>query len=293
MITIEEFLDYDTKTRSSYINKRISGEGTFWYSGNLFKVLNIIVNPRVTIDGGSEWINIKYDLTEPIPGDSNTTPITSIQDQNIFFRYVEEKDSWVWVDKTLRIPIYRTVYGSYDMNYWIKKGDIYSTPLKYLILIRQKAAKYQGMLKRIENEYKEQKFSMIPDLVGENIKGCVSFDIVQAAWKNYLSLGVDDEKYFYLYLILYGVGTSVILTREIKAEFGVDSWRFRPPKEASKEKLDRLEEFLETRIPKIAESIGEATGELKRRVKRELNEIVNKFGIFRSDITVIINGEEI
>lgn len=293
MITIEEFLDYDTKTRSSYINTRISGWGTFWYSGNLFKILDIAVDPRVTISCGSEWINIKYDLTKPIPGDPNTTPTISIQDQNIFFRYVKEKGSWRWVDKVLRTSIYRTVYGSYDMDYWIKKGDIYSTPLKYLILIRQKAIKYRDMLKRIENEYKEQKFSIIPDLVGESIKGFVSFDIIQAAWKNYLSLEVDDEKYFYLYLILYGVGTSVILTREIKAEFKVETWRFTPPKEASKEKLDCLEEFLETRVPKIAESIGEATRELKGRVKRDLNEIVNKFGIFRSDITVIINGEEI
>ena len=296
MITIEEFLSYNTNNRSKYIEDRIYDET----KKNLLERLEIDVpdDRHVSLTRDNDVLNILYNLEKPIPGDTNLKSIYPIEPFHICFRrrfYAPDKFIWVWIKKRsfpLRNKIYVSFSDQQGFEYKLKKGELTdANPLKYLMFARKKITKYQDLLKRLEEEYQARLCPKITELTEESIKSCIDFKLVIEAWNNYLDIGVDDDKYIYLYLILYQTGTSILLTREIREIFKTNTWGKHPP--ASKETLDQLEEFLKGRIPKVAESISEATIELKKRIIADKKDIVNRYGIFMEDITVTINGEEI
>lgn len=289
MITIEEFLSKTEKEIEEYLYLyNLERNAVVVKSYNFFSILNIVPDIRamgwMTID---RELIITYDPNSIIPGDTNTTTGIPIAENLVDIRFVYERGKWNWTGKKCKFMIYDE--GIYKVTYTRRNGEKpFKTPLDYIKWIRERTTTLYPICKEFIESLKKRPIPMMERLTEESVNRFIDPAKVREALENYFYYDLKDKKYLYLFLIYNRSGISSPLVSDL-IDKGFPLSASRVPKE----ELDRLETFLQMRIPRISEIMTEAETELKNIVRRELNNVINKYGLAKLDFEVTINGDEI
>ena len=237
-------------------------------------------------------ISFEYSETEVIPGDKNTDTIDYYVAWNPLIEFRKDDDGWHWVGKSFNFKIYDNHYIS--VYYRRKHGETFKTPLDYVKWVRNIITTNCPICNEVvDNVLKNRPTREISELTEENVPKYISNSVVSKAIDDYINLGLNNKKYIYLYIISCHEGISDPLKEDLK-ENGFEKVSV-PEQPMDIKRLDLLELYLSTRVPKIDKIMADATNELIERIKRERKGVTVKFGncVLESDFEILVNGRRI
>lgn len=236
------------------------------------------------------YISFEYSVTEVIPGDKNTDTIDYYVAWDPLIEFRKDVDGWHWVGKSFNFKIYNNNYIS--VCYRRKQGETFKAPLDYIKWVRNTITTNCPICNEVVNNILKNKPTReISELTEENVPRYISNSVVSKAIENYIDLGLTDKKYIYLYIISCHEGISDPLKEDL-VENGFGKI---PEQPMDIKRLDLLELYLSTRVPKIDKIMTDATNELIERIKRAREGVTIKFGncVLESDFEIIVNGRRI